>query len=1306
MRRLFTWFAVLSVSIFLNQSIFAQSKSLKSNIELKTIDQFQKFNSNQKQLDEQQVVYLQFENIPNQQQLNLLADKGIQLFNFESANTYLASVPSNLNLTESNQIGIIAFGEKSLQSKIAKSIFEKDIPEYAKVGTDKISIAINFYDGFSKDQYIHLLQSYGVVIVESNFKGGSIFTGEIDLNKVKDLANEAMVSFVDVVTPPVESLNNETRAVQSVNYVNSAIGKNLNGNGVVVGVGDGGELGDHLDFGSNVINYAQGTYASFGDHGDHVAGIIGSKGTLNPRHKGMATEATLLIQKTSLITYYMEDYFNNHGMVITNNSYGTSHNCTTNGAYNYTSQNLDWQLNEFPEVLHVFAAGNSGTQTCAPYLPGYFSVLRYYQSAKNVLTVGNVDANRVIKSNSSKGPVLDGRLKPEIVAVGTNVVSTGRIFNYKNKSGTSMASPAVAGTMALLYESYRNENGGSNPKGALMKAIACNTAEDLGNSGPDYVYGYGLINAKRAVETIEQDRFIEDDISDSEENVHTITIPANVKQMKVMLYWSDKENAPYPTKALVNDLDIKMTTPSGVEYLPWVLNADPTAVADLATRKIDTLNNIEQITFDNPTAGTYTITINGSEIPFGPQNYFVTYDYAYNDVIVTSPIGAECYLPNNPEMIQWDTDATNTSSFSVEYSLDGGSSWTMIDNNVAADARNIVWNVPNSFTESGLIKVSKNDGSTNDQNSTPFSILGQPIITASPACEGRVHMTWTALSNIVEYDVLMISNDQFVNLGSTSDLEFTVDLDTLQIGTQYWFSLVGKTTSGIATQRAVAQGCTPENNVLCPWSNDIYVQSIKVPVKRRKNTTGEFTQSEKISVEVINIGDNDLTSFDIAYKVNSGNTIIETFNGNLISGDTLVYEFNHTQDFSNVGIYAIDAWTNLAGDVHNNNDSLIDNHTSEQLANELIDLNVSPLKFHFDLVGDYVYDVPTMGLNELERCDFNNRNFGELKINGTTNEALELAIDETSTDTLPADYFNETIFTFNLADHNPQKGLAIDFQYALGDLFPLAGGAGRNAKVFARGNDQYPWVELYEMDDYEPGWHEVADINIIAALEGAVQPLSSSFQIKFQENGKGLYVDNLVLRQISSLPVELIKFTAEKVGVDAYLKWSTASEINNSHFEVQVAKTEFDIQNNDFQTIGRVEGMGTSSAINEYYFIDKTLEKSGMRYYRLKQVDLDGQFEYSDIRVLDYKTVFDAKVNVFPNPFIETINIQFDKAVTSEIACKIVDVTGRSIQEFRIEPSEGHIFEIEISNRIPSGNYYLWMYEKNNFKSIPLSKKY
>ena len=216
-------------------------------------------------------------------------------------------------------------------------------------------------------------------------------------------------------------------------------------------------------------------------------------------------------------------------------------------------------MREFPNLLHVFAAGNSGYSVCGSYAAGYKSVLRYYQSAKNVLTVGNAKQDRTLNGGSSKGPVSDGRLKPEIVGIGSTVMSTGRNYDYFSSTGTSMASPSVTGTLALVNERYKQLNAGQKAEGALIKAVACNTADDEGNIGPDYAYGFGIINGKRAVEVLENTQYEKAVLSDGENHTVTINVPAGMGQVKVMLYWHDKEAPAYPTKALINDLDLTVT---------------------------------------------------------------------------------------------------------------------------------------------------------------------------------------------------------------------------------------------------------------------------------------------------------------------------------------------------------------------------------------------------------------------------------------------------------------------------------------------------------------------------------------------------------------------------------------------------------------------------------------------------------------------------------------------------------------------------------------------------------------------------
>ena len=155
-------------------------------------------------------------------------------------------------------------------------------------------------------------------------------------------------------------------------------------------------------------------------------------------------------------------------MVITNNSYGAqSGDCDFYGVYDLYSQVLDQQATTFPNLLNVFASGNSGDDVCSPLPQHYSTVLGSYQSAKNVITVGRTDYNQLASGSSSSGPVGDGRLKPEITALGI-IESTDGGSGYFGAYGTSQSAPVISGGLALLYERYRQLFAGTNPRGPTM----------------------------------------------------------------------------------------------------------------------------------------------------------------------------------------------------------------------------------------------------------------------------------------------------------------------------------------------------------------------------------------------------------------------------------------------------------------------------------------------------------------------------------------------------------------------------------------------------------------------------------------------------------------------------------------------------------------------------------------------------------------------------------------------------------------------------------------------------------------------
>ncbi|MEM9821876.1 MAG: S8 family serine peptidase, partial [Bacteroidota bacterium] len=1244
-------------------------------------------------------VNLQFEQIPDQAVLQQLAQEGIQLLSYQSDLTYHAILPSKIKRATLEHLGIRAVRKQPLTNKLSRAIRYENIPEHAKAEAGKVDLAIVFQKSVSKEQINLFCQQNQAIILQDRIRGGKTVVARVAVDRMLPIAQSPIVAFVDVRSEEVEKLTHECKVNQRVNTLQSGIAgaRHLEGERVVIGVGDGGELGDHIDFDDRVINKASGTYSSFGDHGDHVAGIIGGAGHIDPRHRGIAPSSTIITQKTGSITFYAEDYFNEHGMVLTNNSYGTSFNCDLNGAYNYTSQNLDWQMLELPEVLHVFAAGNSGKKTCDPYPKGYRTVLRYYQSAKNILTVGNVDKNRNIYSNSSRGPVKDGRIKPEICGVGAKVISTGREYNYKTKSGTSMSSPAVVGSLALMYEHYRNLNGDLNPEGALMKAIACNTAEDLGNPGPDFIYGFGLMNAKRAVEVIENNQFQSDELSNNEEKTIEIEVPADMAQLKVMLYWHDKEAELESIKALVNDLDLTLTDPNGTDYLPWVLNIDPTAVDGPAERGVDTLNNIEQITIDFPTAGTYVLRVNGSAVPFGPQRYHLTYEFVQPEVELTYPYGKEKLQPGAYEYIQWEAAANNSRTFKLAFSSDNGSTWTTIADDIPAADRTFAWTVPDVFTEEGKIRVTQNGAGEEDQNVQNFSIL--PVISnfeITPRCEGILDFKWdkSSLTDIATYDLCYYDGQEMKSLVTTTDNAYSLEDHDFELGQTYWFSVRVKMNSGEYNQRVIAGSVIPQSNGLCPWENDVLLQTVYIKGTGRQMTSSHLTNDEIIQVSIMNVGTNPVTGVPITYLVNN-NMVTETIDQIIEPGDSAVYVFDTGADMGAIGTYEIDAWIDFDEDAHKSNDSLVSIPEIIHLPNAPVDIQVGqPLLEDFSAAENKTYTSSTMGLGGLLSWDYelSNEASGQMELDATE-KSLKLypIIKE-----LDENYENNLIWTINLANYEVSQGhLELSLRYLNDTIIALSGVPSDN-KIFVRGNDQEEWLELYTMVVNEPEWQTVGNLSITNRLIAGGQTPSSSSQIKFSQSDEfGFLIDDLAITMSSSLPVNLIQFTAQKIGEHVLLKWDTASEINNDYFDIEVAIGEAAVGNNEFQVLGRINGRGTTNQLSHYQFMDKTPGKIGNRYYRLKQVDLDGVFNYSPIRLVNFDAI-ESEVMVYPNPFIDQLKIRYQSEEEKQMDIFLVDAQGRLIQQFNETVVIGvQDLLLEVPNRLANGVYYLKLGDMN-----------
>jgi len=163
------------------------------------------------------------------------------------------------------------------------------------------------------------------------------------------------------------------------------------------------------------------------------------------------------------------------------------------------------------------------------------------------------------------------------------------------------------------------------------------------------------------------------------------------------------------------------------------------------------------------------------------------------------------------------------------------------------------------------------------------------------------------------------------------------------------------------------------------------------------------------------------------------------------------------------------------------------------------------------------------------------------------------------------------------------------------------------------------------------------------------------------------------------VPVELISFDGKINNKEIDLNWSTASEENNSHFEI-----EHSLNGRDFTYLGKVNGVGTTSEVQNYGFTDNEAT-TGKNYYRLRQVDLDGAFEYSSIVTVTMRA--DAVIEVRPTMVTSLVQVMLEEGLTTEVALQIVDITGRQLQTATI--AKGAVqFDLEVSN-LEKGAYFI-----------------
>jgi hypothetical protein len=577
-----------------------------------------------------------------------------------------------------------------------------------------------------------------------------------------------------------------------------------------------------------------------------------------------------------------------NGLLISNHSYGIASSNVPLwyiGYYDSNARDIDRIVYNAPYYLPICSAGNDRQSGENPSDGGY-DYLTDKSVAKNNIVVAATfevldyeDASDVFMSSfSSWGPTDDGRIKPDISAKGVNMYSASGASNasYTNMSGTSMATPNVSGSLLLLQQHYNDLNG-EYMLASTLRALALHTADEAGFApGPDYRFGWGLLNTQRAAQLISQDS--------NESMIITETLDANdaytysfkadgTQDISATIAWTDPAAAPLPggnedvaTPSLMNDLDLRISQDGGATFLPWILNAaTPTAGA---TTGDNVLDNVEKIEINAPEPGEYIVRVShkGQLLVNDTQVFSLVLEGISSEDFMVSTTNAN--VLTCPEL--------QTATFDIDVTFDEGFDDTVVLTIDAAPEGTVATIVPSSVTETAtavltiegidvlalgsypiVITATGTSQTTNTYVSLEITddILVGLVELDSPSNNSQnrpidgLELEWELASNATlgyEYEVALEDTfDTVVITGTT--LELLTTLSGLSYETEYFWRVRGVNECSSGTYDGFRRFVTEAELA----TNENQIQSLMVypnPANALVTIESPFSTLERISV--------------------------------------------------------------------------------------------------------------------------------------------------------------------------------------------------------------------------------------------------------------------------------------------------------------------------------------------------------------------------------------------------------------------------------------------------------------------------
>ena len=705
---------------------------------------------------------------------------------------------------------------------------------------------------------------------------------------------------------------NTTRANQL--WPGGSSGLNLSGSSNAVknklGVWDGGKiLTTHVELVNRVTQ--KDNAAVLSDHGTHVTGTM-IAGGVNPSAKGMAygLQGIIAYDFTGDKAEVASEASN---LLISNHSYGTitgwNYNSSQSrwefygrstdnedykfGYYSNDTQLLDSIAYNAPYYLYVKSAGNSRNQNGPAVGQPYFrynasnsmaaagnrpdgissndgyGIVSWDGNAKNILTVGAVNGissiysrpeDVVMSSFSCWGPTDDGRIKPDVVANGVAVLSStsGSNTSYASLSGTSMSSPNASGSLLLLQELYARLKNNEFLRAATIKGLAIHTASEAGSApGPDYKFGFGLLNVEKAASVIStavannnnassEHLMFENVLNATTTSFSTNVIASGKGQLRATISWTDPRGNVEtvnvlndPTPKLVNDLDVRITTNGGAKvYKPWVMiPASPSSDPSPGDNVID---NVEVIDVDSTIPGqSYTITVtHKNSLQRGVQAYS----------LLVSGVGGTAYcasVASNNTGSKIDSVSFKTIRYS---NPTGGTTYT--------DNTKLVAQVE-------------------PLQSVPFYVRAASSDATNVNKIGKIFIDYNNNGSFTDDNELVATSGNLSNAGT-----FTGSIaipNTVTIGNYLRMRIVLQETSNAADVNACGtygKGETQDYRLLViNPSNDVSITNISSPSSLECEDSTQY-----LTVQLRNNGSSPADNVSITATIKEGNTVISTIN--------------------------------------------------------------------------------------------------------------------------------------------------------------------------------------------------------------------------------------------------------------------------------------------------------------------------------------------------------------------------------------------------------------------------------------------